>query len=139
MPIEITQNDLNDLIPRFKRVLQKSHDLTAQDVWGNLMEFSPQNHGRLAGSWQLQRKGDMYSTVGTNVAYALVQDQGSDPYMIYPRGAQALRFEIAGNVIYAKSVMHPGIQGTNYIEGAVSATNNRVNEFVAMSLEEEGL
>lgn len=139
MPIEITQNDLDKMIPQFRRALQRSHDYTAQDLWGNLREFSPQDHGRLAGSWTLTKRGEMYSTVGTSVKYALVQSEGSDPYMIYPRVAKALRFEIDGDVIFAKEVLHPGIQGTKYIDGAISATNDRIAEFVEMALDEEGL
>lgn len=139
MPLEITQNDLDKMIPQLRRALQRSHDYTAQDLWGNLREFSPQDHGRLAGSWTLTKRGEMYSTVGTSVEYALVQSEGSDPYMIYPRAAKALRFVIDGDVIFAKAVLHPGIQGTKYIDGAISATSDRIAEFVEMALDEEGL
>ena len=139
MDAEFDQQDLDKLIPRVKKALQNAHDLTAKELWGNLMEFSPQDHGRLAGSWKLQRVGAMESTVGTSVEYALVQNDGSDPYMIYPRGAKALRFEIGGGVIYAKSVRHPGIQGTHYIEGSIAATESRIPEFIEMALAQEGL
>lgn len=139
MPAEITQNDLEKMGPQLKRALDRSHDLTALDVWGNIMDNSPQDHGRLAGSWQLQKKGNMQSTIGTNVKYALVQDEGSDPYEIFPRGANALRFEIGGSVIFAKSVLHPGIAGTQYIASSIAQTEPRISEFVGMALEEEGL
>lgn len=137
--MEITQNDLDDLVPKIKRSINHASSLLAQEVWGNIMEFSPQDHGRLAGSWKLQKQGDRLYLIGTSVQYALVQDQGSDPYEIYPRQAKSLRFVIGGQVIYAKSVSHPGIQGTNYISGAIAASENRVNEFIAMALEREGL
>lgn len=139
MPLEITQNDLNKMIPQFRRALRRSHDLTAQDVWGNLREYSPQNHGRLAGSWVLQRQGEMYSTVGTSVKYALVQNDGSDPYDIFPRTASALMFTIGGSVIFAKRVRHPGIKGKKYIEKSIDETNSRAREFVEMALDMEGL
>src|SRR5690625_3566231 len=139
MPLEITQNDLNKMLPRFRRALRRSHDLTAQDVWGNLREYSPQNHGRLAGSWVLQRQGEMYSTVGTSVKYALVQNDGSDPYDIFPRTASALMITIGGSVIFAKRVRHPGINGKIYIEKSIDETNSRAREFVEMALDMEGL
>lgn len=139
MPLEITQNDLNKMIPQFRRALRRSHDLTALELWGNLQEFSPQDHGRLAGSWTLQKKGNMYSTVGTSVKYALVQNDGSDPYEIFPRTSSALRFSVGGSVIYAKRVRHPGIKGKKYIEKSTDATNERISEFVEMALDQEGL
>lgn len=139
MPTEITRNDIEKIVPQLKSAFQKSHDLTAQDLWGNLRENSPQDHGYLAGSWALQRGGYMQSTVGTHVDYALVQDQGSDPYEIFPRVGKALRFEISGQVIFAKSVLHPGIAGTNYVEGSIAQTESRIGEFVEMALDAEGL
>ena len=139
MPIEITQNDLNNMIPQFRRALQRSHDLTAQEVWGNLREYSPQDHGRLAGSWTLTKRGEMYSTVGTSVKYALVQNDGSKPYDIFPRSAKALRFVVDGDVIFAKRVRHPGIKGKQYIEKSIDEANARISEFVEMALDEEGL
>lgn len=139
MEFDITRNDLEKLIPKVKRALQEAHNLTALEVWGNLMEFSPQDHGRLAGSWKLAKKGALESVIGTTVEYAKVQNDGSDPYMIYPRQAQALRFKVDGQTIFAKSVLHPGIQGTHYIEGSIAAAESRVPEFVRMALDQEGL
>lgn len=137
--MEIDDKDLQELIPKMKRALSESHNMTATEVLGNLQEFSPVDHGRLAGSWNLRRTGQFESAVGTSVKYALVQNDGSDPYEIFPRNAQALRFTVGGRTIFAKSVKHPGIQGTKYIERAISATENRVPEFVEMALKQEGL
>jgi|SRR5690606_7354104 len=139
MPTEITRNDLDDLVPRLKNALRTAHDYVGQELWGNLRELSPQDHGRLAGSWTLQRLGDMHSLVGTNVVYAVIQNEGSDPFEIFPRNAKALRFEIDGNVIFAKRVSHPGIKGKKYIDESIEKTESRIGEFVEMALEQEGL
>lgn len=139
MPADITRNDLDNMLPQFKRAMERSHDLTALDVWGNIMDNSPQDHGRLAGSWELNKMGGMHSTVSTGVKYALVQNDGSDPYEIFPRAGTSLRFEIGGTIIFAKSVLHPGIAGTKYIEGSIAQTENRVSEFVQIALDEQGL
>lgn len=139
MEIDITRNDLEKLIPKVKRALQEAHNLTALEVWGNLMEFSPQDHGRLAGSWKLTKKGALESVIGTSVKYAKVQNDGSDPYMIYPRKRKALRFQVDGQTVFAKSVLHPGIQGTHYIEGSIAAAESRVPDFIRMALNQEGL
>jgi hypothetical protein len=140
MSIEmITQSDLKKMIPKFKRALQRTHDLTTMDLLGNLQEYSPQETGRLAGSWRAQNKGFLHSVVGTNVKYALVHNDGSDPYMIYPRSKKVLRFKVDGQWVFAKEVLHPGINPTHYIDGAISATNKRIAEFVEMGLDSEGL
>lgn len=139
MSMEITKNDLDKIVPKFRKALGRSHDLTALDLWGNIRENSPVDQGRLAGSWKLEKKGDLHSSVATNVGYALVQDQGSDPYEIFPRVAKALRFVVGGQTIFAKSVLHPGIAGTNYIGGSIAQTESRLPEFIQMALDEQGL
>lgn len=136
---EISMDDLEKIVPRIQRSLNRSTEFMALEVWGNLQEFSPQEHGRLAGSWKLEKKGNRSYIVGSNVEYALVQNDGSDPYMIYPRQAKVLRFKIKGEWIFATEVLHPGIQGTHYIEGSIAAADKRKNEFIEMALREEGL
>lgn len=139
MNLEITRNDLKHMLPQLRRAFHKSHDLTALDLWGNLKENSPQDHGRLAGSWILRKVSLMHSVVGTNVKYALAQNYGLDPFVIYPRRRKALRFVISGKVIFAKRVNHPGIKGKKYIEKSIDQTESRIPEFVNRALMEEGL
>lgn len=79
MDSEISKAELDQLVPRIKRSLNRAPDLMAQEVWGNLAEFSPVDTGRLAGSWKMQKKGNRLFSIGTNVVYALVQNDGSDP------------------------------------------------------------
>lgn len=55
--------------------------------------------------------------------YAQIVSSGSRPHMIYPRFARALRFVIAGQVIYATRVQHPGTRPNPYL-------TRFLNEFV---------
>lgn len=137
--IEINAEDLKELLPKFKKALNRSTNLFATDVWGNLMEFSPQDHGRLAGSWNIEQRGDTEYIIGTNVVYAKVQNDGRGPYVIYPKKAQALRFSVSGGVVFAKHVNHPGIKGKKYIEKSIEAAESRIDDFIKNALQREGL
>lgn len=138
MPLEITGDELKNLPDRIRTAHTAAHKLLALDLWGNIRKNSPVDHGRLAGSWELETDG-LESTVSTNVKYALIQEEGSSPYDIYPSGARALRFVIGGTVIYAKSVHHPGVPGKHYVEQSIEATTGRIEELVDMALSAEGL
>lgn len=139
MNIEITRNDLESMYPKMRRALERAHDLLGLEVWGNLRKFSPQNHGRLAGSWKLEKRSRLLSVVGTSVKYALAQNYGLDPFTIYPRRKKALRFVINGKVIFAKRVNHPGIKAKYYIEKSIDEAEKRYDDFIDKALKEEGL
>ena len=47
--------------------------------------------------------------------YALMQSQGTRPHIIRPRYARALRFVVAGVVVYAQRVQHPGTRPNPYL------------------------
>lgn len=70
------------------------------------------------------------AAVGTNVVYARIHEEGGNtgPRTIVPVNAQALRFEIGGNVIFAKSVEHPGseIPARPFLKPALDAKQNEV-------------
>lgn len=139
MEVEITRNDIEKLKKKMPRALERAHDYMALDLEGNLKEYAPKDTGYMASRWNLKKKKRFLSVVGNPLVYALVQSEGSDPYMIYPRVAKALRFKIDGQWIFAKEVLHPGINPTYYIDGAVSATRQRISDFVSRALDEEGL
>lgn len=135
----ITRNDLPDMADRMRRGLKRATTSMAAEVQGNIQDNAPVDKGRLQGSWMITRNGDFEATVSSNVKYALVQNEGSDPYEIYPRKGSALKFEIGGQTIFAKSVSHPGIAGTNYIDAAISTAEGRRNEFIESALQEVDL
>ena len=60
---------------------------------------------------------------GGQRGYAQIVSSGSRPHMIYPRFARALRFVIAGQVIYTSRVNHPGTKPNPYLQ-------RHLNEFV---------
>ncbi len=46
---------------------------------------------------------------------------GTGPHIIRARRAKALRFEVGGRVVYAKSVRHPGTRANPFLQEALTA------------------
>ena len=119
-----------------RRVINRAVEMTALEVWGNLAREAPVDHGRLAGSFQLEQVGDNQWRIVSGVDYALAVWEGTQPHRIEPVNAQALRFEIAGEVIFAKWVDHPGTEGDDYPGRAFDAAQERVDEFIQIAIDE---
>lgn len=134
MPDEIPQ-----LGQKIRRAFGIYLDMTARFLQGEVTERSPVETGRLQNSWFLDRAGEFVRNVFSTAGYAFVVSEGSDPYTITPNDAQALRFEVDGQVIYAKSVQHPGIEGSGYIGEAIEATESRLEQFANEAFDEVGL
>ena len=72
----------------------------------------PVRTGVLRSSIEKGGVGDfLYVSMGNPRAYyAPYVEYGTRPHMIYPRRAQALRFEVRGKTVFAKYVRHPGTE-----------------------------
>lgn len=53
------------------------------------------------------------------VKYALWHHEGTRPHVIRPVRAKALRFEVDGNVVFARRVNHPGTKPNRYLINAL--------------------
>jgi len=107
-------------LDRFEDDVIKAIDLamkyTATDVWGNLRRYSPTDHGRLAGSWTLNKRDKLSYTVYTNVHYALHHQQGTGIYgpqgqPIQPLRAKALKFywgKVGQETVWRGDLTTPG-------------------------------
>lgn len=138
MGADITQNDLAAMAERVRSANQRAHRSLALEVWGNIRENAPQDHGRLAGSFTMHG-GATESRIGSAVKYAAVQDQGRGPYTIYPRNGPFLTFQINGGWVRVRQVDHPGIPATNYIGKSIEQAESRIPDFVTNALRAEGL
>jgi hypothetical protein len=58
------------------------------------------------------------SGVTATAPYAAAVHDGSRPHVIRPRNGTALKFEMGGRVVFAKSVHHPGSKARPFLRNA---------------------
>jgi Bacteriophage HK97-gp10, putative tail-component len=142
MPAHYEDDRLNRLAKIVNKAIENATKLTALDLWGNIRENSPTDHGRLAGSWAMTRMGKLRYKVHTAVVYARFQNDGTGIYgpagrPITPRKSRVLVFDVSGRTVFARSVR--GVKGRRYIEKSINQTEKRKHEFVHLALSEAGL
>lgn len=81
----------------------------------------PVDTGRLRASGRMEigvgRRGPA-GTVEYPVNYAAAVHDGSGPHVIRARKKKALKFQMGGRTVIAKSVRHPGSQGRPFLKMA---------------------
>jgi hypothetical protein len=110
-----------DTIERFDTFEERVDDeleRTAEDAKGRARERVPVDEGDLLRDISV-RTGEGWSKVFNTLDYAVYQNFGTEgPYIIEPKRAQALRFTVDGETVFAKAVLHPGVPATYYMTDA---------------------
>jgi HK97 gp10 family phage protein len=70
--------------------------------------IAPVKSGEYRDSIGYRSEGEMRFTIFAGAKHAAVVEFGSAPHFILPRTARVLRFEVDGEIVFAKYVMHPG-------------------------------
>ena len=58
-------------------------------------------------------------TVGSDLEYAAMVNDGTRPHVIRPRAKQVLRFQVGGRTVFAKVVNHPGTKPNPFLDRAL--------------------
>ena len=117
----------------------------ATEAWGNIIKEAPVDHGRLSGSFQLNKVNHFKYIIHSGVEYALAVATGTGIYgpkgqMIHieARTKQCLHFVWQGMEIFAKSVNVKGQKANPYDKRAFEKAEKRVDEFITRALREMG-
>ncbi|HEX6518279.1 MAG TPA: HK97 gp10 family phage protein [Nocardioidaceae bacterium] len=85
--------------------------------------LAPVDTGRLRASIRVERRSffglRQRWTVGSDVEYAPMVNDGTRPHVIRPRRAKALRFKVGGRTVYAAVVRHPGTRARPFLDRAL--------------------
>lgn len=132
-----SQEDFDRLIRAARQAIALAIKYTATEVWGNVRKEAPVDHGRLAGSFQLDQVDDLSYRIWSGVEYALAVHEGTKPHVIEPKNKKALYWDGARHPV--RRVMHPGTQANPYADRAIEQASSRSDEFISRALREVGL
>ena len=149
--IELEDEGLKDLSSMSQEIRKSVLKDATQDMVRFLQTPSlsgvPVDHG-LLHSFFIEYMTDEESSIKSPAKYAVYQDQGTDPYTIYPKGqgtfiagrqitkGQALWWPGAEHPV--RKVNHPGIKGKHFVEKSFNLVKPRMGGYLAKALEEAG-
>ena len=107
--ISFDEKQLEQLGRIGKIAVERAVELTAIELLANVKKEAPVDHGRLAGSFEMEKRGPISYAVSTAVEYALVVQEGSQAHIIEPVNRRALYWEGLDHPVYR--VRHPGTKG----------------------------
>jgi len=95
----------------------------ARQVVNRAKVLAPVRTGRLRSSIRAEPprifslRGSV--TVGSDLEYAAMVNDGTRPHVIRPRNAKVLRFTVGGQVVFARVVNHPGTKARPFLDRAL--------------------
>jgi len=109
---------------------------TALDVEAGAKRRAPVDTGTLRGDIRTRKARPGVYYTGNTVEYAPAMEYGSQPHLITPTDADALRFKVDGEVVFASRVNHPGTEAQPYLRPALAAVRKDLPENIAAELED---
>ncbi|WP_030684284.1 HK97 gp10 family phage protein [Streptosporangium amethystogenes] len=107
----------------FSATSRREGDAAARQVVARAKVLAPVDTGRLRASIRVERRSffglRQRWTIGSDVEYAPMVNDGTRPHLIRPRRAQVLRFKVGGKTVFAKVVHHPGTRARPFLDRAL--------------------
>jgi hypothetical protein len=108
--VEVSAISIPQIGERFvKAVVGEGYNLVRQEV--------PVKKGDLRRSIR-ERSSGLEGKVTVEAPYAIFVASGTKPHIIRPMRAQALRFTVGPEVVFAMRVQHPGTQPNPFVKRA---------------------
>ncbi len=116
---------------RFAGVAEELADLVNQYARSEV----PVDTGRLKESHHVEKMSEAEYLVAARTPYAVYVHEGTNPHDIFPVNAQALRFEVDGQVIFAQHVRHPGTEANPWMDRASERARQEAEALVIAAIE----
>ena len=145
--LELDTSPIGKLGSMPSEAIPKALSYAAQDMTRFLQMNSPVDHGLLK-QWFIESLDDEEAHIKSPAEYAVYQDQGTKPHMIYPRGVatyHAGRKLTSGSALWwpgakhpVRKVNHPGIKGKHFVDKSFNQLRPRMGGYLAKALERSG-
>ena len=118
--IRLDRAELNRTITNASRTELRE---AARQVVNRAKVLAPVDTGRLRSSIRadpprvFSLRGSV--TVGSDLEYAAMVNDGTKPHVIRPKNAKVLRFNVGGQVVFARVVNHPGTRARPFLDRAL--------------------
>ena len=127
LSITIEKTDFGTITRRLEDAIRNLIERTTDLAEEEMKRRAPVRKGRLRGS--IRKRVDLVNLeaeVGLGVEYAIFVELGTRPHIIRPIRAQALRFEVGGEIVFAKLVRHPGTRPQPFVRETAEAVERRI-------------
>lgn len=108
----------------FRATSRSEGEIAARQIVARAKVLAPVDTGRLRASIRVERRSTFGLrqrwTVGSDVEYAPMVNDGTRPHIIRPRRAKALKFTVGGRTVYARVVHHPGTRANPFLDKALA-------------------
>lgn len=108
----------------FSATSRREGEIAARQVVARAKILAPVDTGRLRASIRVERRSffglRQRWTIGSDVEYAPMVNDGTRPHIIRPRRAKALKFKVGGKVVFARIVHHPGTRANPFLDRALA-------------------
>jgi HK97 gp10 family phage protein len=109
-----------------QKLVEKLVDIAyAAAFWG-----APWRTGKLAGSI-VKEVTEGEASISALAPYAVYVEKGTAPHEIRPVNASVLAFEVGGDMVFTRLVRHPGTKPNPFMQRAVEAAQEKVEETFA--------
>ena len=135
LTIELDTSPIGQLPGKFEKAKGQGLFYAAQDMVRFLMENSPVDHGLLR-QWFIDSIDDEEAHIKSPAEYAIYQDQGTRPYLIYSkRPGGYLYWEGAEHPV--KMVAHPGIEAKHFVHESFLQLQPNIPGYFLKAMEEQ--
>jgi len=125
--VTVQKADLKIVVSRLEKAVRGLLRELASFAEEEMRRQAPERTGRLRRSIRKRLNlAALEAEVAPTVEYAVYVEVGTRPHVIRPVRAQALRFEVEGEIVFARLVRHPGTKPNPFVRGTAEQTRRQI-------------